>query len=161
LNVKKIASGIKLLALDFDGVFTDNRVLVTEKGEEAVFCNRTDGFGINHIARPARIETVVISLEKNPVVSKRCEKLGIEYYVGITDKLSILNEICVKRNIGLDEVCFIGNDITDIECIKAAGLGVCVADSFPEVIKIADVVTKKAGGDGAIREVCELLTSSK
>jgi 3-deoxy-D-manno-octulosonate 8-phosphate phosphatase (KDO 8-P phosphatase) len=149
---------IKLLVLDFDGVLTDNRVLVSGGGKESVFCNRGDGFGIVHILKPLEIETIVISVETNKVVLQRCKKLGIECFhgVGVKDKLSILKQACEARNISLENVAFVGNDLSDIECIKNVGFG--VADAEEEVKKFANLVTKKNGGYGAVREFCNLIS---
>ena len=107
------------------------------------------------------IETVVISKEKNPVVQARCNKLKIECWQGIDDKETIFLREIEKRNLGLENVCFIGNDITDLECIKKAGLGVAVADSEEPVLNIADYITKRKGGKGAVRELCNLILKSK
>ena len=160
MHSKKLRD-IRLLALDFDGVLTDNRVLVDENGKESVFCSRSDGYGINHVAKQAGIETIVISLETNPVVKQRCGKLGIECFTGVRDKLSLLKEVCTNKGLGMGEVCFMGNDITDCGCIENAGFGVATADSEPEAAKKADYVTKKKGGKGAVREVCEMLAAAK
>ena len=157
MDIKKIASGIKLLALDFDGVLTDNRVFINEKGEESVVCSRSDSYGIVHIVKPARIEVIVISLEKSLVVKKRCEKLGVECFLGTKDKFSVLKKVCSEKKISLKEVCFVGNDVPDIESIKNVGLGVCVADAEPEALEAAGFITKHTGGNGAIREICKLL----
>ncbi|VVB99041.1 haloacid dehalogenase-like hydrolase [uncultured archaeon] len=160
MPMEKLAN-IRLLALDFDGVLTDNRVLVNEKGEESVFCSRSDGYGISHVAKPAGIEVMVISLETNGVVEARCRKLGVECLTGRKDKLAALKSACAARGISLVETCFVGNDATDIECIEKAGFGVCVADAEPGLAGKADYVTKKQGGKGAVREVCELLADAK
>ena len=157
---KKKFKKIKLLVLDFDGVFTDNRVLVSEDGKESVFCHRGDGLGIEMFKKEG-IETVIISKEKNPVVQARCDKLGIECWQGIDNKETIFLREIKKRNLELENVCFVGNDITDLECIKKAGLGVAVADSEKPVLNIADYITKKKGGRGAVRELCDLILENR
>jgi len=157
---KKRFKKIKLFVLDFDGVLTDNRVLVSEDGRESVFCHRGDGLGIEMLKKEG-IETVVISKEKNPVVRARCNKLKIECWQGIDDKETIFLREIEKRNLELENVCFIGNDITDLECIKKAGLGVAVADSEEPVLNIADYITKRKGGKGAVRELCNLILESR
>jgi YrbI family 3-deoxy-D-manno-octulosonate 8-phosphate phosphatase len=151
---------IKLLVLDFDGVMTDNRVLVSEDGKEFVFCYRGDGLGIEML-RKKGIEVIVISKEKNPVVQARCNKLKIECWQGIDDKETIFLREIKKRGLNLEDVCFIGNDITDLGCIKKAGLGIAVADSEEPLLDIADYVTKRKGGKGAVREICNLILKSK
>ena len=157
-KIKKAANPaqIKLLACDFDGVMTNNKVIVDENGKESVICSRADGFGIE-LLKNKGVEVIVISKEKNKVVKARCDKLKISYIQGINDKLSILKKELAKRSLSQEEVCFIGNDINDIECIKYAGIGIAVNDSYPEVKKAADIVTKKKGGDGAVREVADMI----
>lgn len=151
-NLKKI----KLLVLDFDGVMTDNRVLVSEDGKESVFCNRGDGLGIEMLKKKG-IEVVVISKETNKVVQARCKKLKIECWDSIDEKYKLFLREIKKRNLKLENVCFIGNDINDLECIKNAGIGVAVADSYKSVLRIADYITKKRGGEGAVREIADLI----
>ncbi len=151
-------SKIKLLALDFDGVMTDNKVIVDENGKESVVCNRSDGMGIEKIKK-RDIEVIVISKEQNNVVRARCDKLRIPCVHGIDDKLSILKKEIEKRNLTPEEVCFVGNDVNDIECIKYVGMGVAVNNAYPEVKKIAKMVTEKTGGEGAVREVIDKILS--
>lgn len=159
-NLNEKFKKIKLLVLDFDVVMTDNRVLVSEGGKESVLCHRGDGLGIEMLNKQG-IEVVVISKEKNPVVQARCKKLDIKCWQGADRKNNLLLREIKKRNLELANVCFIGNDINDLECIKIAGIGIAVADSHQSILKIADYVTNKLGGGGAIREVCDLLLSSK
>lgn len=151
---------IKLLVLDFDGVMTDNRVLVSEDGKEAVFCNRSDGLGIEMLKKKG-IDVVVISKEKNKVVQARCKKLKIKCLQGIDDKDSLFLKEIKKRKLKLENVCFVGNDINDLECVKNAGIGAAVADSHKSVLDIADYITKKKGGEGAVREVIDLILKEK
>lgn len=151
---------IKLLVLDFDGVMTDNRVLISENGEESVFCNRSDGLGIEMLKNKG-IEVVVVSKEKNKVVQARCEKLKIECWQGVDKKEAIFLREIEKRGLNLENVCFIGNDINDLECIKNAGIGIAVADSEKPLLDVADYITKRKGGRGAVRELCSLILESK
>lgn len=147
---------IKLLALDFDGVLTDNRVLVDEDGKEAVFCSRGDGFGIEQLKKHG-VDVIVISKEKNKVVKARCDKMHIECSHGVEDKLSQLKSEIKSRKIKMENVCFVGNDLNDIECIKASGFGVAVDDAHPEAKRAADYITRKRGSFGAVREITDML----
>jgi len=147
---------IKLLVTDFDGVHTDNRVLVSEDGKESIFCDRADGLGIEMLKKKG-IEVFVISKEKNKVIQARCDKLKIDCWHGIDDKITLFKKEVGKRGVSLENVCFIGNDINDLECIEIAGIGVAVADSYPQVLEIANYITKAKGGHGAIREICDLI----
>lgn len=145
---------IRLLVLDFDGVMTDNTVLVLEDGREAVSCSRSDGLGIEML-RKSGFEIIVISKESNPVVSARCRKLQIECIQGVDDKLTILSRYVKDRGLHWDEVAYVGNDINDLPCLEAVGLPIAVKDSYPEVLKAARYKTKALGGRGAVREVCD------
>lgn len=158
--INKPIDQIKILALDFDGVFTDNRVFIDEDGKETVVCDRSDSLGITRLKeqRPD-IKIVVISKEKNNVVKVRCDKLGIACKTGIDDKLTMLKILLEEENKKPDEVAYMGNDINDIECIQFAGVGVAVSDSYPEVLAVADYITRKKGGQGAIREFIDIVLS--
>lgn len=150
-----------MLALDFDGVLTDNKVISDEFGKEMITCDRRDSLGIEMLRCEAHVEVLVISKEKNHVVNKRCEKLKIECISGVNNKLSILSSIVHERKISFSEVAYIGNDVNDIECIRESGIGVAVSDSDLKVLEIADIVTKKNGGNGAVREFIDMLLNEK
>jgi len=150
----------KLIALDFDGVLTDNRVWISEDGKEMVVSDRSDGMGISML-KQSGFKVVVISTERNPVVKERCKKLGIDVYQGIGNKLSVLKKIIEELDITLNDVLFVGNDINDLECIRAVGCGVAVSDAHPLVIEGAKWVLEHPGGRGAIRELSEILLKSK
>ena len=146
----------KALFMDFDGVLTDNRVLVDETGKESVFCNRSDGFGISLLKKKG-ISVLVISSEKNPAVNARCSKLEIPCIQSAENKIQIFRSELKKRGLQAKDVIFVGNDLNDLECLKEAGIGVAVADAMPPVIKIANYVTTKKGGHGAVREIIDLI----
>jgi N-acylneuraminate cytidylyltransferase len=151
---------LSLLVLDFDGVLTDNRVWVTEQGLESVACNRGDGLGIEILQRHG-IEVFVLSKECNPVVAARCAKLGVRHRQGVEDKQEAMQLLATECNVSLDKVVYVGNDVNDLPCIVHAGCGVAVADAHPEVLKRADLVLKSSGGMGAIRELCDLITTNE
>lgn len=145
---------IRLLALDFDGVMTDNRVQVDEQGKEAVWCNRGDGWGIARL-KDAGIDVVTISTETNSVVKMRSRKLGIECFHGCANKLSTLQEIARQRNLLQEQIGYVGNDVNDLECMAWVGLPIAVADAVPEVLAVSRTVTTRAGGQGAVREIAD------
>jgi N-acylneuraminate cytidylyltransferase len=154
-----LPSRIGLLVLDFDGVLTDNRVWVTEDGNEAVVCNRSDGMGLARL-RACGIEVVVLSTETNPVVAARCRKLGVPCLQGLKNKEVSLRTLAAERRVDLTQVIYVGNDLNDLACMRIAGCGVAVADAHPEVVQAADWVLHKAGGRGAVRELCDLIMTS-
>jgi len=150
---------IKAIAFDFDGVFTDNRVYVMQTGEEAVVCDRSDGMGISML-RKVGIPLVIISTEKNPVVAVRAAKLNIDVLQGIENKLPVLSQWAAENQLSIEQVAFIGNDINDVDCLNAVGLGIAVADAYPIAVDAADYVLTKNGGQGAVREIADLWLSA-
>lgn len=130
IDPSKIVTGIKAIAFDFNGVFTDNRVYVMQNGEEAVVCDRSDGMGISML-RKAGIPLVIISTEKNPVVAVRGIKLNLDVLQGIEHKLSKLSEQVAANQLTINQVTFVGNDINDVEYFDAVGFGVVVAEANP------------------------------
>ena len=146
---------IRLVAFDFDGVFTDNMVYVFQDGSEAVRCNRSDGIGLQKLKKLG-IEAVIISTESNPVVSARAQKLKIRCFQNCEDKSQTLENIAREFGISLNEVAFVGNDINDQPCLNHVGLPIVVQDAHLDVIPLAAFCTKKRGGSGAVREVCDL-----
>jgi len=153
-------AAMQLVVFDFDGVFTDNRVYVFEDGREAVCCSRGDGLGIG-LLRRGGIEAVVLSSETNPVVSRRAAKLQISCRQGCTDKLAMLHELAAERSVPLARVAYVGNDVNDAGCLQAAGWAVVVRDAHPDVVTLADYRTSARGGQGAVREVCDLLLAAR
>jgi len=157
-EVEERLRSIRLLALDFDGVFTDNRVFVDDTGREMVVCDRGDSLGLKMIRelRP-EIKVVIISKETSGVVKARCDKLKIQALTGIDDKATALKEIMAREGVPARQTAFIGNDLNDLECIRMAGVGIAVADAVEEARKAADFVTRQRGGQGAIREVADII----
>jgi 3-deoxy-D-manno-octulosonate 8-phosphate phosphatase (KDO 8-P phosphatase) len=156
----ELIRSLRLLVFDFDGVFTDNRVLVMDDGREAVFCSRADGWGLGKL-RKSGMQLLVISTETNPVVSKRCQKLKIDCIQGCEDKLAILHAEILKRGVAPEAVAFMGNDENDIDCMRNVGLPVAVADAYPEIKSVAKIITSCPGGHGAVREFCDLIMQEK
>jgi N-acylneuraminate cytidylyltransferase len=117
----------------------------------------SDGLGLSKI-KGQGIPIWVISTEKNPVVVKRCEKLDIDYICGCDDKLSALLGLIDKYQCDIGNTAFVGNDINDMECLEQVGLPIIVADSHPDVCHLGLYKTKRSGGRGAVREVCDLIS---
>ncbi len=153
--LEKIIPMIRLVAFDFDGVFTDNMVYVFENGTEAVRCFRGDGIGLQKLERTG-IRTVIISTETNTVVAVRSHKLGIRCEHGCEDKLATLESVVQEMSFSLEQVAFVGNDINDLPCLKSVGLPIVVQDAHPDVIPYARYQTRTKGGHGAVREICDL-----
>ena len=154
-SIDEIIRRIRLVAFDFDGVFTNNMVFVFEDGREAVQCFRSDGIGL-HKLKKLGIETVIISTEANPVVSARAHKLKIRCIQDCHDKRAALEDIAHDQGIGLAEVAFVGNDVNDLPCLECVALPIVVQDAHQDVVSTARYQTKNPGGHGAVREVCDL-----
>jgi YrbI family 3-deoxy-D-manno-octulosonate 8-phosphate phosphatase len=145
---------LSLVVFDFDGVMTDNRVWVDQDGKESVACNRSDGLGLGML-RDAGVPMMVLSKEKNPVVSARCRKLGMPCNQGVDDKAAFLSAWLKKNRIRASDVAYIGNDINDLPCLRMVGLPVVTGDAHPAVLSAARWVLAHAGGHGAVREFCD------
>ena len=152
MKPKKITP--KLIVFDFDGVLTDNRVLVFDDGREAVFCNRADGLAFD-LLRRERIPALILSTEKNPVVAARAKKLKVCCLQGIGDKKTVLQKYCRKAGIRLEDVLYVGNDLNDLAAMRMAGHRVCPADAHPAVRSICQTVLRSRGGEGVARELAE------
>ena len=146
---------IKVIFFDFDGVFTNNKVLLSEDNKESVICSRSDGIGLS-LLRKNGFKLFVISTEKNVVVKLRCKKLNIDCFQGVANKAEIINDLLEEYNFEKEHSCFMGNDINDIPAFKSVNLRVGVFDRHPEIDKYIDYVTFNKGGDGAVRELCDI-----
>lgn len=151
---------IKLLILDFDGVLTDNRVLVDQHGTESVWCHRGDGWGIARL-KESGLEILVLSTETNRVVMARCQKLGLNCIHSCNDKLSALRHLVAERELSLRQVAYVGNDVNDLACMEQVGVAISPADAVPEIMKIAHITTTQRGGHGAVREVADLMLKAQ
>lgn len=160
-KVRRFGMGdVRAIAFDFDGVFTDNRVLVSQNGDEFVFCDRSDGMGIG-LLRTAGIPMIIISKEPNPVVSARARKLQLEVVQGCDDKLPVLRDWLARININPKNCAYLGNDINDVECMNFVGIPIAPSDAHASALRCAVVVTKCRGGRGAIREVADEITGER
>jgi len=141
---------------DFDGVMTDDLVHLDQHGNEAVTCSRSDGLGIEML-RTAGIRMAVISKERNTVVAARCHKLLLAYQHGIDDKAGMLRTLAAEMRVDLRQAIYVGNDVTDLECMRIVGFSVAVADAHPRARAEAAMVLSSPGGHGAVRELAELI----
>ncbi|GGY96669.1 acylneuraminate cytidylyltransferase [Novosphingobium colocasiae] len=147
---------LRALVMDFDGVHTDDRVLVSTSGEEAVACSRADGMGIE-LLRKAGLAMTVISKERNAVVAARCAKLQIDCTHGVEDKLPLMLAWLAQRGVTPAEAIYVGNDINDLACMAAVGCAVAPADAHPAALAQAGIVLSVGGGKGALRELAEMI----
>ncbi len=152
----KLPDSIEALVLDFDGVFTDNKVYVRQDRTEMVVCNRGDGWGLSELKEKG-LPIWVLSTEKNPVVQARCDKLDLPCMHGAEDKKALFMSWLAGRDIDPGDVIFLGNDVNDQECLQLAGCGAVVADAHPDVVPSANLVLSTNGGEGAVRELTDLI----
>jgi 3-deoxy-D-manno-octulosonate 8-phosphate phosphatase (KDO 8-P phosphatase) len=153
-ELQPLLERLRFAVFDFDGVFTDNRVWVNERGEEALAFSRSDGLGLRRLDEVG-VPYLIVSLEVNPVVGARAEKLRAECVQGVEDKLPVLREHAGRRGVALEQTAYVGNDVNDAECLRAVGLPVVPADAWPEVKPLARWVLERPGGTGSVREFCD------
>jgi len=152
---------IRLLVMDVDGVMTDGKITYTSDGQELKSFNIKDGLGIKR-AQASGIETAIITGRTSPMVERRARELGIAHLVqGRDDKLAALSDLVGQMNLSLDQVAYIGDDLPDLTAIESVRLGACPADAATEVKSKANWVSTRAGGNGCVRELCDLLVSHK
>ena len=156
----KLLSSVKLKAFDFDGVFTDNTVYVTQGGVEYVRCWRSYGKGLSRLKGLAT-QAIIISTEANRVVTTRAKKLRIQCKQGVADKAVAILKTCAELGVSPEQTMFVGNDVNDIPAFRSIKLPVAVADAYPEVLPYVLFSTENSGGFGAVREVCDLICQAK
>jgi len=157
----KRLSQIRLFATDVDGVLTDAGMYYGESGDEWKKFNTRDGMGIKLLQR-AGIITAIVTQERTKLVARRAEKLAIpELHQGVMDKLSCLREMAARHGLTLSQVAYIGDDINDLEALKAVGFSASPADGMPQIAAAVDYVCQKKGGEGAVREIVEMILEAQ
>ena len=157
MEFRFIIKDIDLIVYDFDGVMTDNRVIVYQDGTEAVIVNRADGLGVDHF-RSLGIPQLILSTETNPVVKVRAAKLRLEVITSCKDKKLALENYCSQNRYDLNKVMYLGNDLNDLEVMKIVGFPVAPVDAHPKIKKIAKLITEAKGGEGVVRELSDAIT---
>jgi 3-deoxy-D-manno-octulosonate 8-phosphate phosphatase (KDO 8-P phosphatase) len=161
MEIQSRAEKIKLLILDVDGVLTNGRIVINDRGEEIKAFHVRDGQGLRQLMG-AGIEVVLITGRSSKALTHRAEDLGIrEIHQGVKDKDALLKKITLEKQCRQDQVCCVGDDLPDIPMFRHAGLRVAVSDAVPEVKAASNWVTRLKGGEGAVREVCELILKSQ
>ena len=156
-NVLKSAQKIKLLLLDVDGVLTDGKLYYGNSGEELKAFDIQDGLGIK-LLQSAGIKVGIITGRSSDLVNRRAKELSIDPVIqGREDKLTALNELLKDMNFNLEEIAFVGDDLPDLAVVRRVGLGITPANGNHILASQALWQTKKSGGNGAVREVAELI----
>lgn len=154
---EEILRNIKIFLTDSDGCLTDAGMYYSENGDELKKFNARDGYGIRCL-REKGIVVGIITGERRELLKKRAQKLELdEFHMGVDNKLEVVQDICKKYGCGMEKVVFIGDDLNDLEVIQNVGFGCAVLDAMDDVKAAAKYVTKHKGGDGAIREVADML----
>ena len=148
---------INILLTDVDGVLTDGGMYYSSKGDVMKKFRARDGMGVT-LLRKKGIPTIIVTKEKTDMVRKWANKMKVvELFDGIENKEKIVDVICKKYKVSIDQVGYIGDDVNDIELLKKVGFSATPKDGIIEVRKIVDYICKKNGGEGAFREIADLL----
>ena len=160
-NITPKIKKIKILLTDVDGVLTDGGMYYSNKGDVMKKFHARDGMGVN-LLRQKNIPTVLITKEMNSINKKWANNMNIKkVYEGILEKEKLLKTLCNQFKIKSEEICYIGDDVNDVELIKNVGLSACPADASATVKKESDIILKTQGGKGALREIVDLIMSVK
>ena len=161
LELKARLSAVKLLAMDVDGVLTDGGIYYTDDGQEFKRFNVKDGQGLK-LASQLGITLAIISASASSAILHRAQKLGItNVFIGVENKLETIVQLCQTLDLPFSQVAYIGDDINDLAVMEKVYCPLTVADASPEVQAKAIYITKKLGGQGAVREICDLLIEQK
>ncbi|MGL1956997.1 MAG: 3-deoxy-manno-octulosonate-8-phosphatase KdsC [Colwellia sp.] len=156
-KVLELASNIKLLVCDVDGVFSDGRIYLGNNGEELKAFHTKDGFGIKALIASG-VDVAIITGRRSTLVANRMSALNVQHIIqGEENKLPALEKLAKQLNLTMQEIAYIGDDVPDLACILHVGLGIAVQDAHPLVAEKADYITFTNGGFGAVREICDLL----
>ena len=160
-DVRARARKIKLVAMDVDGVLTDAGMYYTENGDELKKFNTRDGMGLAQI-RQAGLKTAILTGESTQLVERRGAKMRIDHvFIGVSDKLTCMNELLAKLDLTLEQVAYIGDDINDYELLCHVGLAAAVRDASRLPKSVAHLITEAKGGEGAVRELCEIILEAQ
>lgn len=155
------AARIKLAVFDVDGVLTDGRLWYAEDGHELKSFHVHDGLGLKRL-RANGIEVAIISARISHLVAKRMSELGVVHvYQGQEDKRACFEQLLHALQLGAAECSFAGDDLADLCVMKTVGLAIAVANAHPSVCQLAHWQTRREGGSGAVREICDLLLDAQ
>jgi 3-deoxy-D-manno-octulosonate 8-phosphate phosphatase (KDO 8-P phosphatase) len=160
-DLKDRAKKIKLLLLDVDGVLTDGRIIYDSRGHDMKLFDVHDGMGV-HVLRKAGIKTILITAKGSRAIRPRAKDMGVEEVLeNISPKTKVLDKILKQYKVGVDEVCFVGDDLVDLGLMKRVGFPIAVFNACLEIKQSATYITLREGGRGAVREVAELILKAQ
>jgi len=161
VTVAQRARRVRLLCVDVDGVLTDAGMYYGPDGEVLKKFNTRDGMGLARV-REAGVAVAIISGEDSAIIHARAAKLKIDdVFCNASNKRSAIDTLCERHHLELQQVAFVGDDLNDLSALECVGLACAVSDAAEPVKAIAHYVTERRGGDGAVREVCELLIAAR
>lgn len=153
MNTLELFKPVHAFVFDVDGVLTNGQLLITEEGHLLRSMNIKDGWALQWAVKQG-YPVWVISGARSEGVKTRLQKLGLqEVHIGIEDKLPLLQSLMAQHNIALENLLYMGDDIPDLACMKAAGFSTCPADAVPEIMAVSKYVSPLAGGQGCVRDV--------
>jgi len=160
-NLLKKAENVKLLILDVDGVLTDGKIYYTNTGDELKAFDIQDGLGLK-LLLDAGVEIAIITGRSSKIVEQRMQELGIKhYYQGEKNKIIRYEELKKVLHLSDNDIAMVGDDLLDLPLIQKAGFGITVANAVSGMTNYADWQTAKSGGNGAVREICELILTAQ
>jgi len=160
-ELREKAEKIKILLLDVDGVLTDGRIVYDSRGRDMKLFDVHDGLGV-HVLHRAGIKTILVTAKGSRAIKPRARDMHAEEVIeNVFPKCAVLDRIIKKYKVDISEVCFVGDDLVDLSVMKKVGFAIAVFNACPEIKQVADYITIRQGGRGAVREVAELLLKSQ
>ncbi len=151
----------QLVGFDVDGVFTDGRFYLSDEGVETKAFSTQDGYGVRQLLK-AGIHVAIISGRKSRAVELRMKELGVEHvYLGSSDKMAVFDELTGNLGVSPEHSVYVGDDIPDLPLLTKVGFSIAVANAVRAIREYCDYTTELPGGNGAVREVCELVLASR
>ncbi len=159
-DIGERASRIGLVCLDVDGTMTDGRLYFDSIGKELKSFSVLDGQGLNQLLRFG-IKVVMITARPSLVAEARAMDLGLESHIGVRDKLATMESVIERHGMTRERTCFVGDDLPDLDCLRVAGLSVAPATAHPWITESVHWITRARAGEGAVREVCDVILAAQ
>lgn len=159
-DIRERAARIGLLCLDVDGTLTDGRLYFDSEGREMKSFSVLDGQGLTQLRRFG-FQVALITARHSLSARKRGEDLGLETFIGIKDKLSCMDELAARHGLDRERTAFVGDDLPDLDCLRVVGLSVAPANAHPWIAEVVHWRTRARAGEGAVREVCDVLLAAQ
>ena len=152
---------IRFVGFDIDGVFTDGRIYLTDTGVESKAFHIQDGYGVRQLLQSG-VEVAIISGRRSGAVETRMTGLGVEHvFLGVDDKVAAFETLVGKLGINAAHCAFVGDDLPDLPLLERVGFPIAVANAVAGIREACDYTTRAPGGNGAVREVCELILAAR